>query len=167
MFSESAKIVARHISESVAEDEKAGGCDISAGLFGESLSSYIQVLTDKHCQAVQMAVALLSPEITTPAKVILAYASGYHHRSPSTAHPRTVDEMRHCYIVMTASPALAGEFGKVAQASPEWAALCGRWDEILNCLRDEAGLNWEKSSTAFETQALIESILSGVKNVPH
>lgn len=59
-----------------------------------------------------------------------------HWRGPY--HPYDPGDLTRCQRLIEASPEVAGRFGEMATASPEWAALVPVWGELVGLLDEEA-----------------------------
>jgi hypothetical protein len=83
------------------------------------------------------------------------------------ASPLDPDDMTRCIRLLEAVPALAGYFQRMQTASPEWAALVPRWQEIVS-LMDEENPNWrtDRRWSAPRSYALMQEILKTARSQP-
>lgn len=73
--------------------------------------------------------------------------------------PHDPDDLDRCLQLLEAVPLLRVMLPKMATASPRWAALIQRWDEIEASHLDEVGLRWTKAKRAPKTYALMRSVI--------
>ena len=60
--------------------------------------------------------------------------SRYSHAAD---HPHDPDDLTRCVRLLEQCPDLRGRLGDMAYRSPEWAALVGAWDELVEMLDSE------------------------------
>lgn len=77
------------------------------------------------------------------------------------SHPYDPDDLDRCLQLLEAAPGLRQRLHKMADVSPQWAALVSRWDELEACHLEEVGLRWSKASSAPKTFRLMQEIFSG------
>lgn len=73
--------------------------------------------------------------------------------------PHDPDDLDRCLQLLEAVPALRLNLPQMATASPLWAALIERWDEIEASHLDEVGLRWTKAGSAPKTYDLMRSVI--------
>jgi len=73
--------------------------------------------------------------------------------------PADVDDLNRCLLLLARVPGVRGAFPKLAQLSPEWAALIERWDELEERFLAEVGLDWCRGTNAPDTYRLMRKIL--------
>lgn len=73
--------------------------------------------------------------------------------------PHDPDDLDRCLQLLDAVPLLRPLMPQMATASPLWAALIERWDEIEASHLEEVGLRWTKAERAPKTYALMRSVI--------
>lgn len=73
--------------------------------------------------------------------------------------PHDPDDLDRCLRLLEAVPLLRPLLPQMATASPLWAALIERWDEIEACHLEEVGLRWTKAMSAPKTYDLMRSVI--------
>ena len=73
--------------------------------------------------------------------------------------PADPDDLDRCLKLLAAAPGLRPLIPKMAEVSPQWAALVPRWDEVEASHLEEVGLGWTKARSAPKTYDLMASIL--------
>lgn len=77
------------------------------------------------------------------------------------SHPGNSSDFNRCLILLKFAPPLRSKmFSHVAPLSDHWASLIDMWSEIEETFIGEAGLGFEKSSSAPKTDALLRQIES-------
>jgi hypothetical protein len=79
------------------------------------------------------------------------------------SHPHDPADFDRCLRLLAEVPELRHKLPKMAEQSPEWAALVERWDEIEQSHLNEVGLGWTKASSAPATYELMRGVLDGVR----
>lgn len=79
------------------------------------------------------------------------------------AHPHDPDDLDRCLRLLFVAPGLRERLPRMAELSPEWSALVGRWDEIEATHIGEVGLGWTKGRMARKTYDLMRSIIDGAR----
>lgn len=77
-------------------------------------------------------------------------------------HPYDPDDLDRCLQLLEAVPLLRVLLPSMASASPSWAALIARWDEIEASHLEEVGLRWTKAHSAPKTYAMMKQALDTV-----
>jgi hypothetical protein len=78
-----------------------------------------------------------------------------------SGHPHDPADFRRCHLLLEACPELMAKFIAMGSLSPAWAALVGRWAEILHAMDAEAP-NWRNANSKWSaprTYALMQEIL--------
>ena len=73
--------------------------------------------------------------------------------------PHDPDDLDRCLQLLDEVPLLRCLLPKMATASPEWAELIERWNEIEESHLNEVGLRWTKAKSAPKTYALMRSVI--------
>lgn len=73
--------------------------------------------------------------------------------------PHDPDDLDRCLALLERVPALRPQLPSMASASPLWAALVARWDEIEASHLAEVGLGWTKAKSAPKTYRLMRSVI--------
>ena len=73
------------------------------------------------------------------------------------SHPYDPADLRRCVLLLDAVPTLRPLMPRMADVSPEWAALVARWDELEDSLRREMAVGY----AATDTYTLMRSVLEG------
>lgn len=94
---------------------------------------------------------------------IAQHLTGRELTDDPTAHPDDPDDLDRCLQLLEAVPSLRADLHRMAEVSPEWAALVGKWDEIEASHLREVGLRWTKARTAPKTYALMREALDGAR----
>lgn len=74
-------------------------------------------------------------------------------------HPHDPADLDRCLRLLNEVPELRPLLPKMADVSPQWAALIANWDEIERSHLDEAGLGWTKARSAPRTYELIKKAI--------
>ena len=85
-----------------------------------------------------------------------------HSKGP-TDHPYDPADFRRCELLMRQVPEIRTWFPAMAAASPAWARLVERWDEIVNLIATEVPGAWGPRSTngqARRAYALIQELIA-------
>lgn len=77
-------------------------------------------------------------------------------------YPYDPADFDRCLLLLAKAPGLRQHLSKMAEVSPEWAALVARWDEVERSHLAEVGLGWSKGRSARKTYDLMWSIYDGV-----
>ena len=92
----------------------------------------------------------------------MAYWLAFEKRSGGDwgpSQPHDPDDLDRCLRLLTLVPELRPHLYRMADLSPEWAALVARWDEIERSHLAEVGLGWSKARSAPRTYALMREVL--------
>ena len=89
----------------------------------------------------------------------LCFWLAFEVRREHPDHPHDPADLDRCLRFLTVVPEARPHLPKIAELSPEWAALVARWDDIERSHLDEVGLGWSKANRAPKTYALMRSIL--------
>jgi hypothetical protein len=73
-------------------------------------------------------------------------------------HPLDPADFDRCLRLLAAVPEFREQLPRMADASPAWAKLVARWDEVERCHLDEVGLGWSKARSAPRTYALMREV---------
>lgn len=76
-------------------------------------------------------------------------------------YPRDPADFDRCLRLLQSAPGLRTRLPRMAELSPEWAALVRRWDDIEASHLSEVGLGWSKGDTAPVTYALMKEVIEG------
>lgn len=79
--------------------------------------------------------------------------------SRASRHPYDPSDLWRCMLLLDAVPTLRPLMPRMADVSPEWAALVARWDELEASLRREMAAGYY----APDTYTLMRSVLEGAK----
>lgn len=66
-------------------------------------------------------------------------------------HPRDPDDLNRCIRLVACVPEVRQQFSRLAEVSPEWAAVIAHWDELVELFHGEAGPNWSNARRAPRT----------------
>ena len=75
--------------------------------------------------------------------------------SQASRHPHDPADLRRCVLLLDAVPTLRPLMPRMADVSPERAALVARWDELEASLRREMAVGYDDT----DTYALMRSVL--------
>ena len=87
-----------------------------------------------------------------------------HRFAKHEGHPHDPDDFDRCLRLLADVPQLRERLHLVAKASPYWAALVARWDEVEALHLDEVGLGWTKARSAPKTYALMRAIYAPIED---
>lgn len=73
-----------------------------------------------------------------------------------STHPYDPDDLRRCVQLLDAAPVLRHIITRMADLSPQWAALVGRWGDLEQLLREEL-----PTGRAPKTYALMKELIYG------
>lgn len=73
--------------------------------------------------------------------------------------PSDTSDLRRCVLLLDRVPEWRGRIGEMANVSPEWRRLSGRWEEVVKSFEDETGPGLERVP-APRTGALLREILA-------
>ena len=80
------------------------------------------------------------------------------------AYPSDPDDLQRCLKLLLDVPDLQGDFHRMAEVSPVWAALVGRWQDITAMFYTEAGTGWRTAAyRAPNTYALMSTVIEGAQ----
>lgn len=102
---------------------------------------------------------LASGEVGTSSKTIAMKMVGVELKDG--CHPLDPDDFNRCLLLIAAVPEIRPRLKEMADVSPQWNRLIGRWDEIEKTFISEAGLDWCRAFTAPETYELMKQCLRG------
>lgn len=113
----------------------------------------------------QVAYWLASCQVGISSKTMALWlAHGLKNkRDPHGNHPHDPDDLDRCLQLLEIAPGLRPLLPRMAEISPEWAALVARWDEIERSHLDEVGLGWTKVGSAPKTYKLMRSIIESAR----
>lgn len=77
----------------------------------------------------------------------------------TTAHPRDIDDLRRCRLLLEQVPELAARIGNMSGVSREWTALISKWDEICRTMDEEAPGWRDGKGSSPNTNALMRGCL--------
>lgn len=77
----------------------------------------------------------------------------------STQHPHDPDDLRRCLLLLRDAPELRGELHRMAEVSPQWAALVRAWPELEASFEAEAGPGWADGKVGGEAPQTYELML--------
>lgn len=89
----------------------------------------------------------------------MAFWLGFGVRRSGASHPHDPDDLDCCLHLLAAAPTLRERLPRMADISPQWAALVDAWDEIERSHLDEVGLGWTKARSAPKTYALMRAAI--------
>jgi len=75
------------------------------------------------------------------------------------SYPRDPDDLDRCLRLLDAVPELRKLMPKMADQSPQWAALIANWEEIERSHLDEVGLGWTKGGRSERTYGLMRKAI--------
>lgn len=76
--------------------------------------------------------------------------------------PHDPDDLDRCLALLKSVPELRAQLPRMAEVSPQWAALVNRWDEVEQSHLNEVGLGWTKASSAPKTFKLMREVFASV-----
>lgn len=88
---------------------------------------------------------------------------GYVPPTSERAHPHDPDDLRRCLLLLRAAPELRMDLHRMAEVSPQWAALVRAWAELEESFEAEVGPGWadgKVSGEAPRTFDLMEALLA-------
>jgi hypothetical protein len=88
----------------------------------------------------------------------MAMYLGFGVMKDDACHPLDPADFDRCLRLLAAVPALREGLTRMADVSPEWAALVARWDEVERSHLGEVGLGWSKARSAPRTYELMKAI---------
>lgn len=77
-----------------------------------------------------------------------------------TAHPLDPADLRRCRLLLEAVPHLNKDLSRMAELSPQWAALIARWDEICDHIDRESPKWRERCGSAPTAYDLMQEALA-------
>ena len=105
---------------------------------------------------------LVDGEVGESSKTMAVYiAFGVRPKRPR--HPLDPADFDRCLRYLQMVPEARPGIHRMADVSPEWAALAKRWDEIEASHLDEVGLGWWKARSAPRTYDLMKSVLESAE----
>lgn len=82
-----------------------------------------------------------------------------------TAHPLDPADLRRCRLLLEAVPHLNKDLSRMAELSPQWAALIARWDEICDHIDRESPKWRERCGSAPTAYDLMKEALATSSDV--
>lgn len=110
---------------------------------------------------------LLSGERGLSSEAMVRYLSGTGHGRWGWDYPHDPDDFRRCQLLLQSCPSVAREFPRMAGASPVWAALVERWDDIHAAIEDQAPgyvSRFPRGASARKGYELMRDIIDDARN---
>lgn len=149
--------VARMAGAAVAVGPAAALDQLRARLEAHSLNAQREATPGLPDAAVHW---LAAGERGTSSETIFTHLTGVNALGNDRAdHPHDPDDLDRCLALLNQVPELRAGFGRMAEVSPEWAALVKHWAEIEQSHLDEVGLGWTKAKSAPRTYALMRKVI--------
>lgn len=89
----------------------------------------------------------------------MAFWLAFDVKKDDDSHPHDPDDLDRCLMLLDAVPEMRPHLPRMAEISPEWAALVANWDVIERSHLDEVGLGWTKAKSAPKTYELMRATI--------
>jgi hypothetical protein len=89
---------------------------------------------------------------------IAASMAGANMDNVHSGIPHDPGDLGRCLRLLEIFPEWKSRMPEMANLSKDWAKLMHNWDDIVQCMEGEVGINWSKGREAPKTYDLMKSI---------